>query len=171
VLADKFIAEATQYNNSIGKFIGTYAGYTTVYRQTSSSGGIATFLCIELLENGIVDQIFSVKESRVPGQHYEYAVSNTKQQLLEASKTKYFPVTLSEVMSGIHLLKGQVAVVGVACFVKAIRLAQHLDPSLKEKIPFLIGIICGGMKSRFFQIISPTKQVLHWKDIKNLNFA
>jgi coenzyme F420 hydrogenase subunit beta len=47
-------------------------------------------------------------------------------------------------------LEGKIAIVGVACFIKAIRLAQHKEPDFKEKIPFLIGIICGGVKSRFF---------------------
>ena len=53
-------------------------------------------------------------------------------------------------MPKIHELKGKVAIVGVACFIKAIRLAQNKEPALKEKIPFLLGIICGGVKSRFF---------------------
>jgi coenzyme F420-reducing hydrogenase beta subunit len=29
-------------------------------------------------------------------------------------------------------------------------LAQHTEPALKDKIPFLVGIICGGVKSSFF---------------------
>ena len=47
-------------------------------------------------------------------------------------------------------MDGKVAIVGVACFIKAIRLAQFYNPLLKDKIPFLVGIICGGVKSRFF---------------------
>lgn len=39
---------------------------------------------------------------------------------------------------------------GVGCFIKAIRLAQHTNPELKTKIKSLVGIICGGVKSRFF---------------------
>lgn len=46
--------------------------------------------------------------------------------------------------------KGKVAVSGVACFIKAIRLKQYYKPEYKEKIPFLVGIICGGLKSSFF---------------------
>src|SRR5690606_17900611 len=33
---------------------------------------------------------------------------------------------------------------------KAVRLKQHYYPQYKEKISFLVGIICGGLKSRFF---------------------
>jgi coenzyme F420-reducing hydrogenase beta subunit len=139
-----------KYHTKIGWYIGIYAGYANEFRLTSSSGGIATYIFAELLERGIVDYVFSVKESQKKNVYYEYAVSSSKEELLNASKTKYFPVTLGTVLQSIHKLKGKVAVVGVACFIKAIRLAQHKEPGLKEKIPFLVGIICGGVKSRFF---------------------
>jgi len=149
-LAELVLKDATLYHPKIGKYLGIYAGYSEEFRLTSSSGGIATFIFADLLERKIVDHIFSVKESAIPGIHYEYSVSNSKQELLAASQTKYFPVTLSDVFSKLDELEGKVAIVGVACFIKAIRLAQHSDPKLKEKIPFLTGIICGGVKSRFF---------------------
>ena len=149
-IADIFLEDATLSHPQIGKYLGIYAGYSEEFRLTSSSGGIATFVFTDLLERGIVNHIFSVKESSTPGTHYEYAISNNKQELLAASKTRYYPVTLSTVFSKINDLDGKIAIVGVACFIKAIRLAQHADPLLKEKIPFLIGIICGGVKSKFF---------------------
>lgn len=149
-IAEFFLQENKHYHPKIGKYINIYAGYSNEFRLTSSSGGIATFIFTELLERGIVDHIFSVKESHKTGVYYEYAVSSSKEELLYASKTKYFPVTLGAVLPKIHELKGKVAIVGVACFIKAIRLAQYNEPVLKEKIPFLVGIICGGVKSRFF---------------------
>jgi len=149
-LADIFLKNKTLYHPKIGKFKEIYVGFANEFRLTSSSGGIATYVMTELLEMGIVNYVISVKESITSGVHYEYAISGNKQELLEASKTKYYPVTLSEVLSCITDLEGKVAIVGVACFIKAIRLAQFEDPILKEKIPFLIGIICGGVKSRFF---------------------
>ena len=47
-------------------------------------------------------------------------------------------------------LDGKVAISGVACFVKAVRLKQYYHPHLVEKVPFIVGIICGGWKSAFF---------------------
>ena len=149
-LADIYFKETISYHPQLGKYFGVYAGYAQEFRLTSSSGGLATFIFTELLERRIVDFIFSVKESKTPGIHYEYSISKSKQELFAASQTKYYPVTLSTVFSKINELSGRVAIVGVACFIKSIRLAQYSDPSLKEKIPFLVGIICGGIKSRFF---------------------
>ena len=149
-IAALFLPTATRLHKKIGKYNSIYAGYSTEFRLSSSSGGLGTYICTELLEKKIVDHVFSIRESSKPGTHYEYAVSSTKDDLLIASKTRYFPVTLSTVFSEINHLEGRVAIVGVGCFIKAIRLAQHSDPKLKEKITFLIGIICGGVKSRFF---------------------
>jgi len=149
-ISELFLQSTGKYHPKIGKYIGIYAGYSKKYRLSSSSGGIATYILTELLEQGIVDHIFSVKESQLPGIHYEYAISSSKEELLNASKTRYYPVTLSTVMPRIHDLRGKVAIVGVACFIKAIRLAQYTEESLKGKISFLVGLICGGVKSKFF---------------------
>lgn len=149
-LANIFLNEAPNQHPKIGKYYGLYAGYSNEFRTTSSSGGIATYILTELLEQKIVDYVFSVKESSNPDSHYEYAISKTKDELIAGSKTRYYPVTLATVFSEIDKIDGNIAIVGVGCFIKAIRLAQHSDPVLKRKIKFLVGIICGGVKSRFF---------------------
>jgi coenzyme F420 hydrogenase subunit beta len=149
-LAGLFLEGSNFHHSNIGRYNGIYAGYSNEFRPTSSSGGIATFVLTKILENGIVDHILSVRESSKDGSHYEYAISSSRKDLLASSGTKYFPVTLAPALSMIHEMEGRTAIAGVACFIRAIRLAQHYDPSLKEKIPFLVGIICGGIKSRSF---------------------
>lgn len=149
-LANIFLDEAPNHHPKIGKYYGLYAGYSNDFRMTSSSGGIATYVLTELLAQKIVDYVFSVKESSNPESHYEYAISKTKDELIAGSKTRYYPVTLATVFSEIDKIDGNIAIVGVGCFIKAIRLAQHSNPELKKKIKFLVGIICGGVKSRFF---------------------
>ena len=57
---------------------------------------------------------------------------------------------MAQALEKIEELEGKVAIVGVACFIKSIRLLQHQDKKYKEKISFLVGIICGGIKSSFF---------------------
>lgn len=149
-ISQLFLKNAKNYHPKMGRYINTYAGYSVDHRLSSSSGGIATYLLTELLDTREIDHIISVKESKKPNVHYEYAISSTKEELLKAAKTKYFPVTLDSVFQQVKNLDGKVAIVGVACFIKGIRLAQASDPILKDKIKFLVGIICGGIKSRFF---------------------
>ena len=146
-LATIYFRDTTYYDAKIGFFENTYVGYANEYRETSSSGGIATYIFRKLLEEKIVDNLFIVKE--VNGS-YEYQLFNDINDITRISKTRYIPVTLEELFSRIHEIKGKIAISGVACFIKAIRLKQHYHPELKEKIPFLVGIICGGLKSKFF---------------------
>ncbi|WP_417371871.1 Coenzyme F420 hydrogenase/dehydrogenase, beta subunit C-terminal domain [Gelidibacter japonicus] len=169
-LADLFLNDTQKKHPKIGKYSAIYAGYADEFRLSSSSGGMGTYIFTELLVNGIVDYVFSVKESEKAGVHYEYSISRSKEELLKASKTRYFPVTLDRVLSEIQSLDGKVAIVGVACFIKAIRLAQYREPQLKDKIPFLVGIICGGVKSRFFTEYLSSKVDVEKQNIEHPNF-
>lgn len=137
----------TQYHDKIGYYYGLYAGYSKQFRETSSSGGIATYVFNALLEQKIVDYLFIVKE--VDGQ-YAYQFFSNVEEITQISKTRYTPVTLEKLFQEISKIDGTVAVSGVACFVKAIRLKQIYNPELKEKIKFVVGIICGGLKSKFY---------------------
>ena len=169
-LAELFLTDAKEHHSKIGKYNALYAGHSNEFRLTSSSGGIGTYIFTELLSKGIVDHVFSVKESKAQGKHYEYAISSSKEELLQASKTKYYPVTLAELMSKVKTLDGKVAVVGVACFIKAVRLAQYYEPALKDRIPFLVGIICGGVKSGFFTEYLASRAGVEKQHIQSPNF-
>jgi coenzyme F420-reducing hydrogenase beta subunit len=146
-LADIFLKTATNKDSQIGKYINTYVGFSNEYRITSSSGGIATYIFEQLLKLKIVDYLYIVKE--VDGT-YEYQLFEDFNNIREISKTRYIPVTLDKLFNQINLIDGKIAVSGVACFIKAIRLKQHYNPELKNKIPFLVGIICGGLKSKHY---------------------
>lgn len=148
-LSKVFKTDEVKYHPKLGKYVGIYAGYSKDFRLTSSSGGMATYFFSKLLEENIVSCIFSVVESQ-DHKHYEYGIIQTQAELINSSKTRYYPVTLEQVLNELANVTGQVAIVGVACFVKAIRLAQMKRPELKIKVPFLVGIICGGIKSSFF---------------------
>lgn len=147
-LSDIFIKNTTnKYGREIGYYNSLYAGYSQQFRENSSSGGIATFVFQTLLELKIVDQLFVVKE--VNGKYGYHFFSDAK-EIAQISKTRYTPVTLEKLFQKISEVEGTVAVSGVACFVKAIRLKQLHNPLLKEKIPFVVGIVCGGLKSKHY---------------------
>ncbi len=149
-IAQKFFDLTSKNNNKIGFYKNFYAGFSIEFRNTSTSGGIATFILSELFNRGIIDSVCSVRASSKSGYFYEYSLINSIEDLIRSSKTRYYPVTLAEVFSAIKNLDKRVAIVGVGCFVKAVRLAQMNNPTLIKKIPFIVGIICGGLKSAFF---------------------
>lgn len=166
-IADIFLTDSTEEHDKLGRLIGIYAAHSNEFREHSSSGGMGSYIFSQLLDRGIVDHVFSVSSSDTVEEYYQYSVSSSKADLRKASKTKYYPVTLATVLSEIDHLEGKVAVVGVACFVKAIRLAQYQNPFLKEKIPFVAGIICGGVKSKFFTEYLADKAGADYKNIES----
>ena len=147
-IADIFLQDAPNRHARVGHYYNTYAGYANGYRATSSSGGIATYLIGTLLDNGIVDAVITVKEGE--DSFYEYSIIRSTDELLATSKTRYYPVTMGTVMDEIKNSNERLAVVGIACFIKSVRLLQHYHPELRERVKFTIGIICGGVKSKFF---------------------
>lgn len=147
-LANLILKEAPNFHPKVGKYYNTYVGYSEQYRLTSSSGGLATYILNELFEQKLVDGVITVGEGK--NKYYEYKLIKRKEDLLASSKTKYYPVTMANAIQELKNFEGKVAVVGIGCFIKAVRLLQNNNPELREKIVFTVGIICGGLKSKFF---------------------
>lgn len=146
-LASLFLKDAPKFDSKVGRYISTYAGFSHEFRDSSSSGGLATYIFKKVLTNDIADRLYVVSEQ---DGSYGYQFFDRSEDITKISKTRYIPVTMEQLFLEIDAFDGRVAVSGVACFIKAIRLKQYYYPKLKEKIPFLIGIICGGWKSKFF---------------------
>lgn len=149
-LSKEFQGDLAKSAPRIGRLVDTYVGYSKDYRLTSSSGGLATYFSESLLRGGYVDAVVSVHPSDDQEDRFEFAFTTDPEKVVRASETKYFPVTYAEVLQRIRNYEGRVAITGVGCFIKSIRLLQHYDPIFREKIVFTIGIICGGLKSAFF---------------------
>jgi coenzyme F420-reducing hydrogenase beta subunit len=149
-ISDRFLTQATIKSDKIGTYINLYAGYSLEHRSTSSSGGLATYVSKQLLRQGIVDFVVAVRECNDPHAHFEYGVIKAEDEVVAFSKTRYYPVTLAKAIQKVKELDGYVAVSGIPCFIKALRLAQYKDLTLKAKVLFTIGIFCGGLKSKLY---------------------
>lgn len=147
-LAGLFLPDAPHFDPRAGRFENAYIGYSKAYRPTSSSGGITTYVFERLLRRGDVDHLFVVQGDSDTG--YTYKLFSHADDIKSISKTRYFPVSMDELFTILDKTEGRIAVSGVACFIKAIRLKQYYHPELKARIPFLIGLICGGLKSRLY---------------------
>lgn len=146
-LASIFLNDAQYSDPKVGRYNSTYIGYSKSFRESSSSGGLATAIFHYLLTSKTVDGIYVVRKYKGS---YEYQLITNSDDILNMSKTRYIPVTMDSLDEKIKTFDGKIAAVGVACFIKSIRIKQHYNPQYKNKIKFLVGIICGGWKSRFF---------------------
>ena len=144
----------------LGYFKALYAGYVSTgeYRERGSSGGFVSWLACELLKRKFVDGIIHVRRNvdRSPEQPlFVYSISSTCAEVLNGAKSRYYPVELSNVLSGIRDTTGVFALVAVPCFAKAVRLLQLTDSQWTRRFAFVIGLLCGHMKSaRFVDFIA-----------------
>jgi coenzyme F420 hydrogenase subunit beta len=130
----------------IGNYLNCYIGHSTDYgiRYNSSSGGLVTQLLIFALEEGIIDGALVTRTKKDNPLEPEPFIARTKEEVIEATKSKYCPVPVNIVLKEILNSKEgeKFAVVGLPCHIHGIRKAEQINKKLKEKIVLHIGIFC-----------------------------
>lgn len=130
----------------IGNYLNCYIGHATDYdiRYNSSSGGLITQLLIFALEEGIIDGALVTRMKRDNPLEPEPFIARTKEEIIEASKSKYCPVPANIALREILDSKEgeKFAVVGLPCHIHGIRKAEQINKKLEERIVLHLGIFC-----------------------------
>ena len=130
----------------IGNYLNCYIGHSTDYdiRYNSASGGLVTQLLIFALEEGIIDGALVTRMKKDNPLEPEPFIAGTKEEIIEASRSKYCPVPANIALKEILESKEgeRFAVVGLPCHIHGIRKAEIINKKLKEKIVLHIGIFC-----------------------------
>jgi len=135
-----------------GYYLDAFVGYSRVngHRGNGASGGLATWTLEKLLTDNLVDHAACVSLKDDPEKLFEFKICNTPDEVRECSRSCYYPVETSEVIKHILSHDGRYAIIGLPCVCKAIRLAMQINPKLKRRIKFVLGLVCGQLKSKFF---------------------
>src|ERR1022692_1905976 len=154
-LASEIFGQNGSFEPHVGHHVATYAGWVVEsdFRAQGSSGGLASWLLVELLERGGVDHVVPVAPQpalTAGAPLFGFAISSTPEEVRAKAKSRYYPVEMSGVISEILQRPGRYAVVGIPCFIKALRLACRESAVLKERLAFTVGIVCGHLKSTAF---------------------
>ena len=129
---------------AIGNYLTCYTGYSLdeQIRFNSASGGIITQLLLFALENKIIDGAIVTGMSQTnPWQPIAF-VARTREEIIEASKSKYCPVATNVCLKQILKEDGRFALVGLPCHIHGIRKAQTIFKTLEEKIVLQLGLLC-----------------------------
>ncbi len=134
----------------LGYHSGIYAGYVKSgdYRATSSSGGLATWLLVQLVQRRLVDGVIHVRPSSGEDKLlFKYAISRTVEEVRAGAKSRYYPMDLSQVLRAAKETGGRYAVTGIPSFITELRLLAEHDAEFKDAIAYTLGLICGHQKS------------------------
>jgi len=130
----------------IGNYLNYYIGHSTEYdiRYNSAAGGLITQLLIFALEEGIIDGALVTRMEKNKPLEPEPFIARTREDIIEASKSKYCPVPANTALKEILKSKEgeKFAVVGLPCHIHGIRKAEQINKKLKEKIVLHLGLLC-----------------------------
>jgi len=135
-----------------GYYLDSFVGYSNQnsHRENGASGGLATWTLEKLLTDNLVDHVACVSPNDDPEKLFKFKICNTPEEVRECSRSCYYPVEVSEIVRYILSNEGRYAIIALPCVCKAIRLAIQVNPKLKSRIRFVLGLVCSQSKSKFF---------------------
>jgi len=141
--------DGIKHNPTIGYYSELYAGYVEEgdYRLNGSSGGLTTWILIELLRNKKIDGVIHVKATNDGPVLFSYAISRTEEEIRAGAKSRYYPAEYSKVINEIAGNGEKFALVGIPSLLFEMQLLLKYIPSLRNTIVYTIGLICGHQKS------------------------
>ena len=158
----------------LGTYLNCYIGHATDYdiRYNSASGGLVTALLIFALEEGIIDGALVTRMKKDNPLEPEPFIARTREEIIEASKSKYCPVPANVALKEILESKEgeRFAVVGLPCHIHGIRKAEMLNSKLKEKIVLHMGIFCAKTLNLMGTEFLLQKVGIAKNDIKKINY-
>ena len=153
-LGKRLFGDACLHDESLGYYQKLFVGHIQEdqFRAEGASGGLISWVLAELLRRGKIDAVAHVKKVECPddGVLFRYGISRTEDEIRSGAKSRYYPVEMSGVLEQIRAKPGRYAVVGLPCFIKAIRRLADEDPVIKERVVFCVGLVCGHLKSKAF---------------------
>jgi len=140
------------FDRKLGYYRSVYAGFVIEgdFRERGSSGGVARWVLCNLLGKGMIDAVVQVVPSlpsEAEGLLFQYQITASMDDVKKGARSAYYPVEMSRVLRMIEDKPGVYAVVGLPCFIKAIRLLSSRYPVFAERVRFCIGLVCGHLKS------------------------
>lgn len=161
-------------NILLGNFINCYLGHSTNHeiRYNSASGGLVTSLLIYVLEKGIIDGALVTRMKKDKPLEPEPFIARTKEEIVEASKSKYCPVPVNVALNEIlNSKKGEkFAVVGLPCHIQGIRKAEKVNETLRNKIVLHLGIFCSHTLSFAGTSLLLKKINIEKKEVKKISY-
>lgn len=142
--------DGIKFSEETGYYLNSFVGHSPAFRETSASGGIATWLLTTLLENDIVDYVICVATNNDPERLFSFQIFEDAKLIIQSSGSAYYPVELSDIIKIILDQPGRYVITGLPCFIKAIRFAASGNKKLSDRITFTVGLVCGQTKSKHY---------------------
>lgn len=175
IAAELFRSAHIQSRPILGRYSALYAGYVTEpdFREHSSSGGLATWLAVELLRRGEIDGVIHMHKQqtlRDGDPLFSYGISRTVEEIRANAKTRYYPGELSHVLSEICGDGQRYLLIGIPSIIYEVRLLQRHSADFSRSIVYTIGLICGHQKSTHYAESLAWQAGIRSSQLKDIDF-
>ncbi len=111
-------------------------------RGRGASGGVVTQILLHWLETGKIKGALVVVEDPEEPTRGRGIIARTPEALLASAQSRYTTATGFAALYDIRDEKGPFAAVGLPCQIHALRKRQIMDPRWRDRVPYLIGLLC-----------------------------
>ncbi len=135
-----------------GYFLDAFVGHVAdpTHRWQGASGGMASWFLKALLLESAVDHVICVVPNPDPEKLFTFEIISDPDDILRSAKSAYYPVELSQVLRTVSMNNGRYAIVGLPCFITAVRKAAIRSAALRKRIHVCIGLTCGQLMTKGF---------------------
>lgn len=116
------------------------------HRKEAASGGIVSEMLSFLLEKGHVDYVITADRYR-DDYNCGFVMLRDSQAVFHYSGSNYCPLPMGKALSEIKKQNGSCAMVCLPCEARGIRLACETDKDLKDKVKYLLVLMCNHIPS------------------------
>jgi coenzyme F420 hydrogenase subunit beta len=171
-IASRLFPISTHDTLESGRYETAYAGYCkgNSFRKNGSSGGMTSWFLCELLNRGAVKQVIHVSESGKHGSLFDFSISRNQDEVRAGAKSRYYAVSYADVLAKFREAPCSTAVIGVPCFIKAIRRLAQEDEIIKEHFQVHIALVCGHLKSRRYAEMMGWQKGISPGDLRKIDF-
>lgn len=144
--------EDAKFDQYIGNYEHLYSGFVTNnrFRESRSSGGLATWLLVKLINLEEIDHVICVTSTPNQDTFFKFSALDNTDEVLKASRSCYYPVEISQMIKFISKNPGKYAITGIPCYIKAIRLLMKRNKIIAQRVKFLFGLVCGQSQNKYF---------------------
>lgn len=158
----KILFPNCNYDFDIGFYKIILSGYCNTYeiRYHSASGGLISGLLVWMLEMQIIQGAFVTLMCPDKPLEPRVILASTPEDIINASSSKYCPVSFKEVLRQAETQPGDFAFVGLPCHVLGVRKLMEVNSTFNKKIKWLFGLYCSSSKT-----FSGTRYILDYFNI------
>lgn len=159
-------------SKKLGNFKNTYVSYSLdeEIRKAGQSGGLISSLLIYALEKKMIDGAIVTRWKKDDPLKPEMFFAKSKDEIIQATKSKYCPVSTEKIFKEIKNINGKIAFVGTPCQMHKLRRLEKKDNEIKEKIVLHFGLFCTGIMSYKFQDYILSLAGVKKQDVINFTF-